>query len=434
MADVCGRAPVATLAMTESELDGPGLGAAVSAFARRLGSRTPTALDALIPAPRLREVHGVDLDIGPEEAWTRVRHGDLARARSIRALFALRTLPERVAGRGRQPAGIRVDDLVSTAERPGFQVLAETAPCEVAVGAIGKVWRLEIPFVHVADAGAYAAFARPGFVKVTWALRVLPRDGARARVEVEVRVDATDRESWARFRRYFRLIGPFSRWIRRTMLAGLGTPPADGWRDVLEGLGGAAVMALNLLTPPLRTARSRWGVDAGTAARAHPGDDLVPDPSWSWTHGVEIAAPAEAVWGWIAQIGADRGGFYSYQWLENLIGCQVRNADRVHPEWELGPGQALSLHPKAKMAVVRAEKGRYLVAHGRDDHTSASWLLEIEPLGARRCRLISRFRTSHAADLPTRLRMGSALVEPIGFALDRRMLLGVKQRAERARA
>jgi len=65
---------------------------------------------------------------------------------------------------------------------------------------------------------------------------------------------------------------------------------------------------------------------------ATPGDERVPAPTSHWTHGIDIDAPAETVWPWIAQVGADKGGFYSHQWLENVAGCDVKNADRVHPE------------------------------------------------------------------------------------------------------
>jgi hypothetical protein len=56
-----------------------------------------------------------------------------------------------------------------------------------------------------------------------------------------------------------------------------------------------------------------------------------------------------------------------------------------------------------------------------------------EPLGPARCRFVSRYRVDCSPDLRTRLEFGPALVEPVGFAMDRRMLLGVKERAERAR-
>jgi hypothetical protein len=95
----------------------------------------------------------------------------------------------------------------------------------------------------------------------------------------------------------------------------------SGGRGVLEGLAGIGVMAGALVTPGRRARRARWGLDAATAARGLPGDALVPAPRSHWTHGVEIDALAEEVWPWVAQVGADRGGFYSYEWLENLVGC-----------------------------------------------------------------------------------------------------------------
>jgi hypothetical protein len=213
-------------------------------------------------------------------------------------------------------------------------------------------------------------------------------------------------------------------------------------RDVVEGVRGAARMAFGLATPFLSRPRRRWGLDASAAARALPGDELVANPRWSWTHGIEIGAPAGDVWPWVAQIGADRGGFYSYQWLENLAGCRIRNAETIHPEWELREGGSLRLHPSVPaLRIAALERGRYFVAAatvGPADWKAArpwvavSWLLLVEPLGPARCRLLSRYRAASSTDLGTRLSAGPALLEPIGGEMDRRMLLGIKARAERA--
>jgi hypothetical protein len=197
------------------------------------------------------------------------------------------------------------------------------------------------------------------------------------------------------------------------------------------------------LSPFLRRARGHWGLTPELTARSYPGDVLVPEPTWSWTHGIEVSAPSSSVWPWIAQIGANRGGFYSYQWLENLVGCNVQNATHVHPEWEAEVGQKLKLHPDPaapQLEIVAVERGQCIVASGPLDAearaagkpwTAASWLFFIEPLGERRCRVISRYRAACSDDLATRLAFGPTLVEPVGFAMDRRMLLGIKQRAER---
>jgi len=214
----------------------------------------------------------------------------------------------------------------------------------------------------------------------------------------------------------------------------------DDYRDIVDGISGAAIMLFELFTPFLRRARSHWGIDEALARRDYPGDQFVPEPRWSWTHGIEIDAPAQDVWPWVAQLGADRAGFYSYQWLENLAGCELRNAETVHPEWEVRSGDSLLLHPNApRLPVASIERGRYFVVHAPADGPAraankpwveVSWLFLVEPLTDRRCRFISRYRASSSDDLGTRLAFGPTLVEPVGFAMDRRMLFGVKARAE----
>ncbi len=153
-----------------------------------------SVLDGIIPAPRLRETKSVDLAVTPEQAWPAIRHGNLADWPAINALFAIRGLRGRLVRRENETghAGIRVDDLVSTPGQPGFQLLAESPPDEFAVGAIGKVWRLDIPFAHVAGAEAFAAFDKPGFIKVAWSIRLAPLGDHQTRVTFELRVSTTD--------------------------------------------------------------------------------------------------------------------------------------------------------------------------------------------------------------------------------------------------
>jgi hypothetical protein len=202
-------------------------------------------------------------------------------------------------------------------------------------------------------------------------------------------------------------------------------------------------MLAAMATPFLQRTRGHFGLTVEAASRARQGDELIPDPHWSWTHAVEIAADPDEVWPWVAQLGADRAGFYSYQWLENLAGCNLTNAQMVHTEWAHRVGDRLVLHPSMpSIPIVSVEPGRALVAFAPADEAAraegrpfaeVSWAFLLEPLAPGRCRLVSRFRTSYSSDLFTRITQGPALLEPIGFAMDRRMLFGIKERVSSAR-
>ena len=128
------------------------------------------------------------------------------------------------------------------------------------------------------------------------------------------------------------------------------------------------------------------------------------------------------MWPWLAQIGQDRGGFYSYEWLENLAGCRMRNADRIHPEWQhRAVGESVLLHPAFGLEVARFEPNRALVLDGWGSFV-------LEPIDDRRTRLISRSRVPRGWAALTY----ALLLEIPHFVMQRKMLLGIKERAERA--
>ena len=95
------------------------------------------------------------------------------------------------------------------------------------------------------------------------------------------------------------------------------------FQKTIISLGGAFRMAGHMLLPFLHAGRQRWGATDEELARAWPGDELVPAPRGGFTHAISIQAPAAEVYRWAAQIGQDKGGFYSYEFLENLIGCNI---------------------------------------------------------------------------------------------------------------
>jgi hypothetical protein len=88
----------------------------------------------------------------------------------------------------------------------------------------------------------------------------------------------------------------------------------------LFGTAGTALYAL-----VIRPWHLRWGAEPEDEKRPRPGDELLPKDGTQILHAVTIDAPVEDLWPWLAQLGQDRGGFYSYEWLENLAGCQMRN-------------------------------------------------------------------------------------------------------------
>lgn len=400
-------------------------------------------LDVWLPGSSAGEVDAVDVAASPLAAYNFVRHHDFADSRLIRGLFALRTLPGRRTGAGEVPR-LAVDAL-----HPGFHVLEDIPGEGVTIGAIGRFWRATVDFAEFEPAG-FAAFAEPGWAKLALQVRFEARGGGQARVSVELRVRATDEGARELLIPYLRVIGPFSRMIRHQALdevaGALGRAPAgprSSLADVAEGFVGALGVLVDLGTPFLRGVRSHWGLTAEEAAGRFPGDERVEAPRWGWTHGIVIDAPAEEVWPWVAQLGQGKAGFYSYQWLENLAGCKIQNADAIHPEWQhLALGDPFRLHPEMPpLRVVELDVGRYfMVQAGRaadeapppadDPDVRVTWLFLVEPMGPQRCRLISRYRVSYRDGVAPRLFYGPYLIESIGFVMDRRMLLGVKERAE----
>lgn len=108
--------------------------------------------------------------------------------------------------------------------------------------------------------------------------------------------------------------------------------------------------------------RRRLGASPQEAASPRPGDELLSGPVVQADRACTIPAAPEEVWPWIAQLGQDKAGFYSFEFLENLIGCRIVGADRVHAEWqELHTGDAFRLHPQVALRVAAVEPDRHLV-------------------------------------------------------------------------
>jgi hypothetical protein len=169
-----------------------------------------------------------------------------------------------------------------------------------------------------------------------------------------------------------------------------------------------------------------WGATPDEAVARLPGDELLEDADGVATRAVEIDAPASAVWPWIAQMGpAPRGGAYTYDWIENLLGLNMHSVNRVLPDFQRPQVGETITYGKNRMRVERAEPGHVLAWRSEDGNWV--WTFVLSPTAAG-TRLISRnrFRLPRLVD-----RIGMAPMEPASLLMERKMLLGIKQRAER---
>jgi hypothetical protein len=209
-------------------------------------------------------------------------------------------------------------------------------------------------------------------------------------------------------------------------------------RTVVGAALGAAVAAGAAYTRWLNPRVKRWGATDAEIGRTWPGDDFVsPSARSHATRAITIDAPADAVWSWIAQLGQDRAGFYSYSVLENLVGAGIHNIDYVVPEWqhrEVGDVVWLARSDRyggwGHQRVASIEPGRSMALTGEHDwdalqhgaKASNAWTFTVEPIDARTSRFVVH-------SLGPRV---DPLFDLIHFVMERRMMLGIKARAERA--
>lgn len=169
-----------------------------------------------------------------------------------------------------------------------------------------------------------------------------------------------------------------------------------------------------------------WGATDAEARSVLPGDELIPDADGVSTRAISVNAPADKVWPWIAQMGpSPRGGAYTYDWIENLFGLNMRSADDVLPEFQNPQlGDEIGYGPN-KMRIEIVDKDRALVWRSSDGNWVWAFALH-ESDGM--TRLISR----NSFRLPSLgVKLGMMPMEPGSLVMERKMLIGMKQRAER---
>jgi len=187
----------------------------------------------------------------------------------------------------------------------------------------------------------------------------------------------------------------------------------------------------------------RWGATDDEVAATLPGDALIEAPTLVTTRALTVRAPADGVWPWIVQFGQGRGGLYSYDWLERLFGIDMTSADAILPAeqritvgdqiWITQPGYPADLGH----VVAEVQPGRALVlASSTPSRPTApedapwTWSFVLRPAGDDTTRLIVRNRNESMGTVGDAV--WDRIVTPIGFAMERRTMLGIAQRAEAA--
>lgn len=190
-----------------------------------------------------------------------------------------------------------------------------------------------------------------------------------------------------------------------------------------------AAVAGVMLGPRLWRHMLDWGATAEEAHRVLPGDDLLPGADLVATRAISIAASPAAVWPWLVQIGVGRAGAYAYDWLDRLFGLDMRSSRRIVPVLQgLAVGDIVPVANDGTGLRVRAIERERVLATRTDDGTWA-WTWVLEPAGDT-TRLVSRTRMATVQQpLPARLATWLLLV-PASWAMERRMLLGLRDRAE----
>jgi hypothetical protein len=194
----------------------------------------------------------------------------------------------------------------------------------------------------------------------------------------------------------------------------------------------AAVLGLTVASYPAlwRKRCLTWGATDVEATREMPGDEFQPNAPLVSTRAITVDAPPEAIWPWLVQMGPGRGGAYTYDWIENLFGLNMHSADDVLPEFQgLKVGDVMALGKKGpRMRVEILEPDNALVFRSEDE--AWVWAFGLFPQEGG-TRLVSRNRITDPRQNPASKAFSMFIMEPGSLVMERKMLLGIKERAER---
>ena len=182
----------------------------------------------------------------------------------------------------------------------------------------------------------------------------------------------------------------------------------------------------------------RWGATDAEVAMRLPGDEIVPDRNSLATRALSVHAPAAKIYPWLLQVGQGRGGMYSYEWLENLIGCDIHNVYQIVPELQqVTVGQVIRMGPKGypMYHVAGFAPGQYLVLHPADPKTEApgpgAWTMVVAEQPDGTSRLIFRQQMRVDPGIGNFI-MWRVLVDPMTFVMEQKMMRTIRDLAEQS--
>jgi hypothetical protein len=321
------------------------------------------AIQKYLPAPMHYETMRIFVNVGPHEAWEKVRHFNVSLIPWVNFLFKLRTVTDifshNVPQFGDTHTGV-IDEIGE--HNKGFVILEEDPGKYVVIGAIGKFWHLSIPFKDISPQ-QFPHFDDKGWGKVAWSITVEPfMEGST--ICFDLRTSATDDTSWKKFSRYYHFIGIFSRLIRHSLMNSLETD-------------------LGKMTIP------------GKQVRNLPGDQISNIAKHSQTNIVVIEAPVDIVWSYLMQLGCDRAGWYSIDLLDN---GNRKSIDHLVEDWkDRKPGDKITASPSDDggfFKVLSIEHKKHFEIGGEvnkeDQHFKSNWAFDLLPIGDDATYLIVR--------------------------------------------
>jgi hypothetical protein len=191
-------------------------------------------------------------------------------------------------------------------------------------------------------------------------------------------------------------------------------------------LAGAVASYLSVGRKPCLT----WGATPEEVERAMLGDELLPNPDILATRAVSISAPPSAIWPWLMQMGSGKGGVYTYDWIENLFGLRMHSAQEILSQFQdrkVGDVEQLGSNgPRLRVEVLDVESAMVL----RSEDGNWVWALCLYPSGENKTRLISRNRIATPGATALQMGFSTLVMEPGSLIMERKMLLGIKMRAE----